>query len=100
MQIRSTQRHDFRHDTSDPIVEKRAQRVHRSQTGNNLHAGETGDNLQEEIPAIAAPPQPIMAAVPPADPAPPAPTFALGLDGTGLVDPHRYQVVLQGNCSA
>ena len=78
-QIRSTQRHDFRHDTSDTIVETRAQRVHRSQTGNNFHAGETGDNLQDEIPAIAAPPQPIMAAVPPADPAPPAPTFALGL---------------------
>ena len=77
-QIISTQRHDYRCDTSDTIVETRAQRAHRSQTGNNLPAGETGDDIQGEIPAIAAPPQPIMAAVPPANPALPAPMFALG----------------------
>ena len=68
----------YRHDTSDTIIETRAQRAHRSQTGNHLQAGETGNDIQGEIPAIAAPPQPIMAAVPPANPTPPAPTFALG----------------------
>ena len=73
------QRHDYRHDTSDTIVETRAQHAHRSQAGNNLQAGETGDNLQGETSVIAAPPQPIMAAAPPANPAPPAPAFALGL---------------------
>ena len=78
MQIRSTQQHDYHCDTADTIVETRAQRAHRSQAGNNLQAGETGDDPQEEVPAIAAPPQPIMAAPPPANPAPPAPAFALG----------------------
>ena len=69
------QRHDYRHDTSDTIVETRAQRAHRSQAGNNLQAGETSDDLQGETSVIAAPPQPIMAVVPPA---PPAPAFTLG----------------------
>ena len=79
VQIRSTQHHDYHHDTSDTIVETRAQRAHKDQTRNNLQAGKTGSNLQEKIPAITAPPQPIMAAAPPANPAPPAPIFALGL---------------------
>ena len=70
--------HNFCHDTSDTIVKTRAQRARRSQAGNNLQAGETGDDQQGKTSAIAAPPQPIMAAVPPANPAPPAPTFALG----------------------
>ena len=77
-QIGFTQWHDYHHDTSDTIVKIRAHRAHRSQAGNNLQAGETGDDLQGEIPATAAPPQPIMAAVPPANPAPQAPIFALG----------------------
>ena len=78
-QIGSAQQHDYCRDTSDTIIETRAQRAHRGQTGNNLQAGETGNDLQGEIPAIAPPPQPIMAAVPPANPAPQAPIFALGL---------------------
>ena len=77
-QIGSTQQHDYRRDTSDTIIKTRAQQAHRSQTRNNLQTGETGDDQQGEIPAITAPPQPIMAAVPPANPAPPAPIFALG----------------------
>ena len=72
------QQHDYRRDTADTIVETRAQRAHRSQAGNNLQAGETGDDPQEEVLAIASPPQPIMAAPPPVNPAPPAPAFALG----------------------
>ena len=79
------QRHDYRRDTSDTIVETRAQQAHRSQVGNNLQAGETGDDLQGETSVIAAPPQPIMAAAPPANPAPPAPAFALGLGRDNMV---------------
>ena len=48
VQIRSTQHHDYHHDTSDTIVETRAQRAHKDQTRNNLQAGETGSNLQEK----------------------------------------------------
>ena len=84
-QIRSMQCHDYHHDTSNTIVETRAQRAHRGQTGNNLQAGETGNDLQGEIPAIAAPPQPIIATVPPANPATPAPIFTLGLGRDNMV---------------
>ena len=79
------QRHDYCRDTSDTIIKTRAQRAHRSQAGNNLQAGETGDNLQGETSVITAPPQPIMAAAPPAYPAPPAPAFALGLGRDNMV---------------
>ena len=78
-QIRTMQCHDYCRDMSDTIVKTRAQRAHRGQTGNNLQAGETGNDLQGEIPAIAAPPQPLMATVPPANPTPPASIFTLGL---------------------
>ena len=77
-QIGSVQQHDYHCDTSDTIIQTRAQRAHRSQARNNLQAGETGNDLQSEIPAIAALPQPIMAEVPPANPAPQPPIFALG----------------------
>ena len=77
-QITSTQQHDYRHDTTDTIDETRAQRAHGSQAGNNLDAGETSDDPQEEALAIVAPQQPIMAAPPPVNQAPPAPAFALG----------------------
>ena len=77
-QITSTQQHDYHCDTTDTIVATRAQRHHGSQAGNNLQAGETVDDPQEEALAIAAPQQPIMAAPPPVNPAPPAPAFALG----------------------
>ena len=79
------QQHNYCHDTADTIVETRAQRAHRSQAGNNLQAGETGDDPQGEVPAIAAPPQPIMAAPPPANPAPPVPLFALGLGQDNMI---------------
>ena len=78
VQITSTQQHDYCDDTTNTIVETRAQRAHGSQPGNNLQAGETGDDSQEEALAIAAPQQPIMAAPPPVNPAPPAPAFTLG----------------------
>ena len=91
-QIGPAQQHDYRHDTSDTIVETRAQQTHRGQTGNNLQASETGNDLQAEVPAIAALPQHIMAAVPPANPTPQVPVFTLG--------PGRDNTVLDGSIPA
>ena len=70
--------HDYCHDPSNTIVETRAQRAHRGQSRNNLQAGQTGNDLQAGAPTIAVPPQLIMAAAPPANPAPQAPAFVLG----------------------
>ena len=77
-QIGSAQQHDYRHDTSNTIVETRVQQAHRGQPGNNLQAGHTSNDLQAEAPTVAAPPQPIMAAAPPANPTPQVPVFTLG----------------------
>ena len=66
------QQHAYHRDTTNTIVETRAQRAHGSQAGNNLQSGETSDDPQEEALAIVVPQQPIMAAPPPVNPAPPA----------------------------
>ena len=79
------QQHDHSRDPTDTMVKTRAQRAHRSQSGNNLQAGQTGNNPQAEASTVAAPPQLIMAAAPPANPAPQAPAFTLGLGQDTMV---------------
>ena len=84
-QIESVQQHDYHRDPSNTILETRAQRAHRGQPRNNLQAGQTSNDLQAEAPTVAVPPQLIMAAAPPANPAPQAPVFTLGLGWDNMV---------------
>ena len=77
-QTEFAQQHDHCRDPTDTIVKTRAQRAHRGQSGNNLQAGQTSNDPQAEASTVAAPPQLIMAAAPPANPAPQAPAFVLG----------------------